>query len=131
MGQKYRALYTRSNYADIADSSKNYFVAYNNEEGIYGFISLTTVRTVLLFLLFNVKYVVQQYTQNTMLHFIDNSQQCFIVFVERKTRSSSIHKTHCCISVAIVVTRTLYSVTSYVHCLFSHGQFKMASLVGK
>ena len=84
-------LYTRSKYVDIADSSKNYFVAYNNEKGIYGFISLATVRNVLLFLLLNVKYVVQEYTQNALLHFHGKSQQCFIVFVEHKTRSSTIY----------------------------------------
>jgi hypothetical protein len=64
MGQKYRALYTRSNYADIADSSKNYFVAYNNEEGIYGFISMTSQKCFIVFV------------------------------IERKIRGSTIHTEH-------------------------------------
>jgi hypothetical protein len=51
---------------------------------------MATVSSVLLFLL-KVKYVAQQYTQNALLHFHGNSQQCFIVFVERKIRSSTIH----------------------------------------
>jgi len=51
---------------------------------------MATVSSVLLFLL-NVKYVAQQYTQNTFLHFHGNSQQCFTVFVECKIRNSTIH----------------------------------------
>jgi len=49
MGQKYRALYRRPKYVDITVSSKNYFVAYNNEKGIYGCMSMATVNSFLLF----------------------------------------------------------------------------------
>jgi len=51
MGQKYRALYTRPKYVDIADSSKIFFVAYNIEKGVFGFISMATVNNVLFCLL--------------------------------------------------------------------------------
>lgn len=92
MGQKYRALHRRPNYGDITDSSKNYLVAYNNEKGICGCMSMATVSSVLLFLLLNVKHVAQQYTQKILLHLHGHSQQCFMVFViERKTRSLTIN----------------------------------------
>lgn len=95
IGQKYLALYRRPKHVDITGSSKNYFVDYNNETGIYGCMSLATVNSVLLFLLLNVKYIAQQYTQKVLVHFHGHSQQCFMVFVtELKTRSSTINTKH-------------------------------------